>query len=76
MDAADRPVLSRTALAVATSIATFAFGAAISYGALEHSVGWGERGPETGYFPFRLGILVMLASLATAVEAFWLRSAN
>ncbi len=63
-----RTVLSRSTLGLATALATMAFGAVISYGALEHSIGWSERGPETGYFPFRMGVIIMLASLVTLVQ--------
>ena len=31
--------------------------------------GWADDGPRSGYFPFYIGIIVMLASSATLVEA-------
>ena len=45
------------------------FGALIIKGALEFNVGWGDIGPEAGYFPFRIGILIVLASLVNLVRA-------
>jgi putative tricarboxylic transport membrane protein len=48
-----------------------AFGAAIIVGAREMDTGWGGSGPEAGYFPFRIGILIVAAALAVmAQEAF------
>jgi Tripartite tricarboxylate transporter TctB family len=74
VEPASPTVLSRSTLAIATALGTMAFGAIISYGALEHSIGWGDRGPETGYFPFRMGVVIMLASLVTLVEAIIART--
>ena len=74
METHARTILSRSTFAIATALATMAFGGVIAYGALEHSIGWGDRGPETGYFPFRMGVIIMLASLVTLVEAIMQRS--
>ena len=61
----DRPstLVSRFALEVGFAFLTIALGAIVIAGALEFSVGWGEIGPEAGYFPFRIGSLIVLASL-------------
>ncbi len=48
---------------VAFALLTMAFGAIVIVGAFEFSIGWGEIGPEAGYFPFRIGSLIVLASL-------------
>jgi hypothetical protein len=37
-------------------------GAVAAFGSLELGVGWGDTGPEPGYFPFYVGILMMLLS--------------
>jgi Tripartite tricarboxylate transporter TctB family len=49
---------------IATALATGALGAAVMWGAAEHDIGWGDSGPASGYFPFRIGVLIVLASLA------------
>jgi hypothetical protein len=54
---------------VAFALFTMALGATIIWGALEFSIGWGEIGPEAGYFPFRIGTLIVLASLVNLVLA-------
>ena len=65
----DSVVLSQSALAIAAALGTMAFGTVIVAGAIEYDVGWGERGPEPGYFPFWLGLLIMTGSLGTLLEA-------
>lgn len=64
------PFISGFAVESLFALVTCAFGALIIYGALEFNVGWGDIGPEAGYFPFRLGILIVLASLVNLVLAF------
>ncbi len=64
------PFLSRFVVETAFALFTGAFGILIIKGALEFSVGWGDIGPEPGYFPFRVGILICLASLVNLVWAF------
>ena len=62
-------LVSRSAMEVAFALLTMAFGATVISGALEFSIGWGEIGPEAGYFPFRIGTLIVLASLVNLVRA-------
>lgn len=64
----DHVLISRRGLGLAAAILTLAFGAAIIMGAAEFSTGWGERGPEPGYFPFWIGCVIVVASAATLVQ--------
>jgi len=57
------PFVSRFAVESAFALFLAAFGALIIKGALEFNIGWGDIGPEAGYFPFRVGSLIVLASL-------------
>lgn len=68
MDQDSTPFVSRCAVEVAFALFTLAFGAAIIGGALEFKIGWGDIGPEAGYFPFRVGILIAVASLVNLVR--------
>ena len=63
-------LLSRFAVEVTLAAATAAIGAVVTIGALEFGTGWGDGGPQPGYFPFYIGIIVMLASGGVLVEAF------
>jgi hypothetical protein len=69
-------LVSRFGLEVAFALVTMAFGATVIWGALEFSIGWGEIGPEAGYFPFRIGSLIVLASLVNLVLAVRRRNAE
>ena len=66
----ERALVSRTTMEIATALATGALGVAVMWGAYEHEIGWGDSGPAAGYFPFRIGVLIVLGSLANLVLAF------
>lgn len=68
MSADDRMVLSNFTMEIATALTTGAIGAVVIYGAMEHSIGWGDAGPEPGYFPFWIGLIIVAASLAVLVQ--------
>jgi hypothetical protein len=55
---------------VVTALFTGLLGAIICYGSFEFGTGWGDAGPEPGYFPFYVGSIIVAASavnLATAL---------
>ncbi|MCE5263659.1 MAG: tripartite tricarboxylate transporter TctB family protein [Deltaproteobacteria bacterium] len=70
MEQESRPFISRFAVEAAFAIFIALFGAVIIKGALEFNTGWGDIGPEAGYFPFRVGILLILGSIVNLAWAF------
>jgi hypothetical protein len=69
MERESPPLITRGMAEIAFALLTAAFGAAIIDGAIEFRIGWGDIGPEAGYFPFRVGVLIVLASLVNLVRA-------
>jgi hypothetical protein len=69
MEQETKPLVSRFVAEAAFALFTGLFGGVIIKGALEYNVGWGDIGPEAGYFPFRVGIVICLASLVNFVWA-------
>lgn len=69
VDAHDRSLLSRRTLEIATALAAILFGAIVIKGAFEFPVGWTERGPDPGYFPFWIGCIVVLGGLGALIQA-------
>jgi hypothetical protein len=62
-------MLTRMQLELAAVAVVFVAGSLAVIGALEHDIGWASDGPQAGYFPFRLGIILILASLAIGAQA-------
>ena len=46
-----------------------ALGVITVVGSLQAGIGWGEEGPKSGFFPFWIGLLVVLASVVNFVRA-------
>lgn len=63
-------LLTRFAMEVATALVTGLLGAIVCYGSLEFGIGWGDAGPQPGYFPFYVGLIVIVASGVNLAMAF------
>lgn len=54
---------------IGVAIAMIVFGAVVIYGSLQVGIGWGPEGPKAGFFPFYLGVTIILASAMNLVAA-------
>jgi hypothetical protein len=61
---ADAGISTRT-VEVLVAVLLFAFGATVVYDSARLGSGWASDGPESGYFPFYIGLFICLSSLAT-----------
>jgi hypothetical protein len=61
-------LLTRKAAEIAFAAGLLAFGAMMIVGAREMETGWDRSGPEAGYFPLRIGILLVGTSLVILVR--------
>jgi hypothetical protein len=43
-------------------------------GSLKVGIGWGAEGPKSGFFPFYIGLIIVIASVVNGVEA-WIDTA-
>ena len=65
----ERVLVTRRTMEIATALATALLGVIAMWGAYEHDIGWSDSGPGSGYFPFRIGALLLLASLVNLFVA-------
>lgn len=72
------PVLSVRVVEIAVALFTAFLGALVMSGSYEQGIGWNEAGPESGYFPFYIGLIMLAASCGTIVIALrqWRALAN
>jgi hypothetical protein len=61
----DPAVLSRRVAELLMAVFATVIGALVIVGSLEQGIGWGDVGPRPGYFPFYIGLLIVLTSLGT-----------
>lgn len=69
MENASKVVLTRFGMEVAMASLTATAGAIVVIGAREFGTGWGDAGPQPGYFPFYVGLFILIASCGVMVEA-------
>ncbi|MEO8409832.1 MAG: tripartite tricarboxylate transporter TctB family protein [Propionivibrio sp.] len=61
-------LLSRLVMEVATALFTAVIGATVTIGSLEFGIGWGDAGPQPGYFPFYIGLIIVGASVVVLIQ--------
>ena len=60
---------SHRGVEIGVAIAMIAFGAIVIAGSLQVGIGWGPEGPKAGFFPFYLGVTIILASVMNLLAA-------
>ncbi len=66
----DEPSAASTrTLEIITAAFFLALGALVMWDSKRMGAGWGNDGPESGYFPFYIGLLMTIATLANLVIA-------
>lgn len=60
---------SHRGVEIGVAIAMIAFGAVVIAGSLKVGIGWGPEGPKAGFFPFYLGVSIILASVMNLLAA-------
>ena len=55
---------------IAVALIIFALGALVVYDSQRLGSRWGSDGPEAGYFPFYVGLLICISTAVVAVQAF------
>ena len=68
--------ISRNSMEVAAALVTAAVGTVVCYGASLNGISWGDGGPQPGYFPFYIGLLIIFGSAATIVQTVVKRAAT
>jgi hypothetical protein len=68
----DKGSISRRMMEIVTALLTSAAGLAVCYGSWRSGIGWSEMGPGAGYFPFYIGVLIILGSLVTLLRSIFL----
>src|SRR3712207_9460114 len=69
-DAAPPRGIRTVAVEAATSLLLASLAVAAMWDSRRLGAGWGAEGPQSGYFPFWIGAVLLLASLCNLVQAF------
>jgi hypothetical protein len=64
-----RPALRTRSAEIAVAAAFFAIGALVMYDSVRLGARWADDGPQPGYFPFYVSLLICISSAVTALVA-------
>jgi len=64
-----RSAASVRAAEMATAVAVFLLGALVAGDSYRLGASWGEDGPQAGYFPFYVGLLICLSGAGIFIQA-------
>ena len=73
-DAEERVGISLRMMDIAVALLLLVVGVVVVYDSYRLGSKWGSDGPQSGYFPFYIGVLICIASLATLVQAIRARN--
>jgi hypothetical protein len=65
----DRAAGSHRAWEIAVAAAFFVFGAVVAWDSRRIGAAWAEDGPQAGYFPFYIGLIICISSVANVISA-------
>jgi len=60
---------SHRGVELGVAIAMIVFGAVTIFGSLQVGIGWGAEGPKAGFFPFYIGVSIIIASVVNLITA-------
>ena len=60
--------ISTRAMDLAVALLVFAIGALVVVDSYRLGASWGDDGPQSGYFPFYIGLLLCISSVATIAQ--------
>ena len=66
----DRAVGSVRTWEIVVAVLFFVVGAVVVWDSRRLGSEWGSDGPQAGYFPFYIGLMICIASIANAINAF------
>ena len=61
--------ISLRTMDIITAIVFLAIGITVMVGSLKLGASWGADGPEAGYFPFYISLIILLSSTVTLYQA-------
>lgn len=64
----EQAVVSRFTMEIVTALVTLVFGLVVIAGGVEYEHGWDASGPKPGYFPFYIGILIVIGGVGVLAQ--------
>jgi putative tricarboxylic transport membrane protein len=72
----DKSAVSRKTMEIAVTLLFVIFGAVVCWDSYRIGAKWGDDGPQAGYFPFYIGVIILACSAVTLFQALAIKAAD
>ena len=72
----DKSAVSHKTMDIAVAVLFLLFGIVVSWDSYGLGAKWGSDGPQAGYFPFYIGLIIIISSVITLFQAFAVAAAE
>jgi putative tricarboxylic transport membrane protein len=72
----DKSAVSRKSMEIAVTLIFLIFGLVVCWDSWRLGARWGSDGPQAGYFPFYIGIIIIFSGVVTLIQAFAIKAAD
>ena len=72
----DKPAVKTKTMEIAVALLFLLFGAVVSWDNYRLGAKWGSDGPQAGYFPFYIGLIIVACSVVTLLQALAIKPAR
>jgi putative tricarboxylic transport membrane protein len=72
----DKSAVSRKTMEIAVTLIFLVFGLVVCWDSYRLGAKWGSDGPQAGYFPFYIGLIIIFCSAITLVQAVRIKAAD
>ena len=67
---AGRPAVTTRTMEIVVALLLLLLGGVVAFDSYRLGASWAEEGPQSGYFPFYIGLIICIASIVTLLQAF------
>jgi hypothetical protein len=71
-----RPVVTTRTMEIVVALLFLLFGGVVAFDSYRMGARWAEDGPQSGYFPFYIGLIICVSSMVTLLQALFGRAAK
>jgi len=72
----DKSAVSRKTMEIAVTLLFLIFGLVVSWDSYRLGAKWGSDGPQAGYFPFYIGVIIIICSAITLFQSLLIKAAD
>ena len=73
---AGRPAVTTHTMEIVVASLFLLFGGVVAFDSYRLGASWAEEGPQSGYFPFYIGLIICISSIVTLLQALFGKAAG